>query len=245
LFGWHAIAVIRNEFMNEILSAIDRSGKIRAADVDLEYAKNKAVQQLNIRYKHDPRYWFGFVIPTAKTDKKYLFECRMAPGEVSAEETATFSSPSDLTYGITEWSRRLYGEMVSHPIARQIEEQSAAVNDLLKSIAEMHAAAPGYFTKAEADALKSQIEELEKRLVQLIHQQGENAKDAEEREQNLRAELNDVKSLLTKLPKKGVATLLATRVLGWLGRDENQKLIQAGTSAVKAMLGDGSGPPKT
>lgn len=177
--------------------------------------------ELLIRYAFDDGFYLRAVIPKERVkpskeayEPDFVIPMVFSPGEASVEEKATVHGVDQLLTAILSWAERVDRELTSGPVARQLAEQQAKIEELLSRIIDAEKVGDSFFTRQEAEAFQTRITQLEEELVAAVEQQQLDAKEMQAAIAEIHREMEDLREAATKLKKKSVARKVASWAVG-------------------------------
>jgi archaellum component FlaC len=136
--------MIRNDLYVNVSKELSSHPFLDREDFSVDEIENKEKEPcLSIVYRTDPNFYFIFHIPTAKkrlpneSYENYWYECRMRPGHESVEELMQVGGHRGLLTEIQEWMKRLYEDIVSAPVARQLKAQDSTINQIRERLEQL------------------------------------------------------------------------------------------------------------
>jgi ABC-type phosphate transport system auxiliary subunit len=164
----------------------------------------------------------------------------MAPGEINNFETFTVKDKAEFLDAIKIWVSILASELEGIPERRELEEQRAKLEDLLKSTSEM---ADTFFSKEEADSMMVRLQDLEEQMKRQLEEAAKSKEEADIKIKVLREEFEVLKASLGYMTKKNWAKSAMVKVFEWMKDPTNRKLLKSGADAARILLGEGPTPP--
>lgn len=194
-----------------------------------------------IVYLCDPRFMLQGTIGTSKAEKKdgygatdFRIILSTRPGEATETEKLSVWGTGALLEEVQKWLLRIRDELSSGPLARELEQQRAHIQELAKKAEEIE---DSYFSRAEAESWKAKLSEIEGKLAETIKASSADRDSQKKELEALHREMEALRQQVDMLSKKG----FLRRFGGWVMRiaqsPEAQKLIaQAAESEIQKYL---------
>ena len=231
--------MIRSTLIKAIHDVLKSHSYLSLEDFTIqEYANKKAQPCLMITYRYDTHPFFKFHIPTMKTKLKdssfehYYFNCTMNPGQESAEETIDAEERQGLLEAVSSWRNRIYEDLLSAPILRQLEAQASALSDLqerLKNVPDEP------LSESDIIAFQENLNTIKEEFTQQLKQINADKDDLKMRIDELSKDIELLKNTLPSMTKRQWGELLIVRMKKWKERFSLRQ-IAAGTRVIKQLL---------
>ena len=202
------------------------------------YVERRTFRYLLVVYRYQPEFIFQVQIPINKvavSENRMDYEFRgvRRPGEITGEENFLYFGIEDLNFGFSNWMDNISEELRSVPVRREIEKQGKVLEEILGRLTDIP---DEYFTREEAEDYRSRLDELERRFSEKLRNDAESNGHLEAQIENLRQDVEVLKSKLELLKKPGWMKAMAVRVTSWMSDKDNQKLLKTGADIAKILL---------
>ena len=185
---------------------------------------------LTVRCRFEADYYLTATIPATQGAE---IRGQVSPGAISQVEAYKVSYWQYLMDQVQQWVDRVREELSATPVAREF---AAHARELEELIAKHAAIGDGYFTKEEAEQLRSRLDEIEAQLRQHLEQHSTDPKATEVKVNAIHQDVEVLKDGVGTLKKKNWATAATVRIANWLRDPENRTIIQSGAEIAKRLL---------
>ncbi|MFN8308863.1 MAG: hypothetical protein U0T73_02770 [Chitinophagales bacterium] len=199
--------------------------------------------KLTIRYEYDQNYFLEVKIPdrtsTISQEKRqteilrttysnasyeeYKFDGKYCPGTLTLSEFFSVLGENNFYKLINNWLDNLWEELLAIPVNRQMENQEKILQDIKDKLNDIP---DTYFDKEEAEALKTKIDELEKRFEEKLGVEISDKKALKKQLDELHAEFENLKATLHSVKRGGWYKSFFTKTFVWLTKEENRKFLK-------------------
>lgn len=179
---------------------------------------------IHIEYRYN-----NYTHLTILKDTLEIFVMSYSPGKYLKEENKSVKTVEEYLTSIEKWIEILRIELKSSPLGRQIVENEEKIKEIQNLIEEKFKKDNTlFFSKEEGNALKKQLDELEKLFNEKI---GDLKKESEQ----LHQEVEMLKEQVSYLPKTKWGTALAIKFINWTSRNP-EAAKQIGQTGLKMLL---------
>jgi hypothetical protein len=232
--------MFREKFKQEIEETLAKSTFFSVFDFNIIQDKEKS-SIITIYYKYDSEYFLEFEIPTSTTEVEqqysrksyYYYKAKISPWDAAKVEKVAFESKDKFLSGILTWLKYLEEDLLSIPLNRKINDYEQKLAEYTEMVNDLDGE---YFSRSDAENLKSKISELQEQMIANINNLYKKSDEKEEYINNLKKEIEALKSKFEILDKKSVFKSLFGKFLQWSSRPENQKLIDDGSKFFKSLI---------
>ncbi len=228
------LEMIRTHYLTQINDMIRNEKRFKEADFTVSFKPERSTYLLEITYCYEPQYKF---VAAMALDEEPVTEIYMtiiaSPGSVFKKERYDQIHSSKLSDHIKAWLSRLSNELASIPVQRQIEEQRQEIQQILTQLDDL----PNeYFSKQEADVLRSRLDALEASLTDNLKETATNQRELQIKVKAITDDVNGLKENINVLNKRGWAKSLVTRTFEWAKDPANSNLLKSGVEVAKRLL---------
>ena len=168
----------------------------------------------------------------AKEPHPYEFALHVRPGYESVEESLRANGRKALISEVKKWLDRLYEDVVSAPIGRQLHEHKSAIDQLRVRLAGVP---DEPLSRTDAEVFREDLDRLKKELVGRLQKESASTKQLEDRIETLTRDIDFLKGALDSMTKRQWSELLFARVHQWRNRFPLTK-IAAGARVLKFLM---------
>lgn len=226
--------MIRPALLKAISAALQSHSYLSQEDFITREFKNRVGNPaIEIKYRYNTTLFFRFGIPTTRTDNdEYIFHVTVQPGHESIEESLSTKSRSGLTSELREWLDRLYEDIVSLPIVRQLQEHARTI-DQLKERLETLPDEP--ISQTDIETYREDLEKLKAELFERLEKEVGDTEQLKTKVDDLTRDIDFLKATLNSMTKRKWGELLFSRLHKWSGR-VTWRQISAGTKTLKLLI---------
>ena len=227
--------MVRPDLLKDVLEALESHGYVSREDFIVREFKNSAGNPaLEIEYRYDATLWFRFGIPTKRTTDAsvYRFHCTVRPGYESVEESFGAESRTGLKSELREWLCRLYEDVVSLPIGRQLHEHGLAIDQLQARLADLP---DEPVSQTDIEAYSEGLEKMKTEFLEQLEKETANTKQVKEKIAALTRDIEFLKRTLASMTKRKWGELLVSRMRQWGNRFPLRR-IAAGVKVVQLVV---------
>ena len=227
--------MIRPDLLKNILESLQSHQYLSHEDFIIqEFEGLYGNPGLKIEYRYDETLFLSFTIPTQK-DKdsgSYEFALDVRPGYESIEESLRANGRRALMSEVKKWLGRLYEDVVSAPIGRQLHDHKNAIDQLRVRLASVPAEP---LSRTDAEVFREDLDRLKKELVGRLQEESASTKQLEDRIETLTRDIDFLKGALDSMTKRQWGELLFARIHQWRTRFPLTK-ITAGAKVLKFLM---------
>lgn len=244
--------MIKNTILIEIKNILDQNAYLSSTDFEIQ----RGTKSLKIIYQFDQSYFFEIIVPDSiskliRTEKEtsvgfttkhkdieyqaYEFSGSMSPGKISEVERINFEGKQTLLATISEWLYSLWAELTLKPELRrvnQLEEEIQKIKKMSESISE------DYFSPEEIITLDQRLSKLEKEFSEKLEAEIDDKNKLEKRVNELHSELQKLRNQSALLNKKNWFVSFASKVMTWLSKEENRKMLKDAKELIDGFIPD-------
>ena len=227
--------MIRPDLLKDVLNYLQSHQYLSQEDFIIhEFEEHTGEPAVKIEYRYDGTLSLTFTIPAqrARDSGSYEFDCVVRPGYESVEESLRANGRGKLMSELRKWLDRLYEDVVSAPIGRQLHEHRHAIDQLKARLTDLP---DEPMSRADVDVYRDDLERLKTELVGRLQEESANTKQLEERIEALTSDIDFLKHTLDSMTKRQWGELLSTRIHQWRNRFPLSK-IAAGARVLKLLL---------
>ena len=202
--------------------------------------------ELCVTYNYDSDYYFHYIF-SVQRDGTYMGSITMVPGQHVMVDRFEANMRLDVLIGYIDiWGSSLREEILTLPTKRRFEEHQRLIDSLMD---QFQGLPDEYFTRAEAEEMRSKLDELESLFAAHVNTSTADSVEKEKKLEQIHQEIEALKAQLDVLKKQGFFKRLYLRLSGVLDYETTKKL--AGDSAeilgkftsgaIKGYIGDGNG----
>ena len=226
--------MIRPDLLKDVWMALGSHRYLSQEDFKVQESKDRVGSPaVEIEYRYGTNLAFRFSIPTQRTkDDSYRFGCVVRPGYESVEETLGADSRTELESELRSWLGRLYDDVVSLPIGRQLHEHTRAIDQLKERLAVLP---DEPMSRTDVEVVSEGLEKLKTEFLKQLEKESANTKQLENRVGELTRDIEFLKHTLDSMTKRQWSELLWSRVQQWRNRLPLPQ-IAAGAKALKLFM---------
>ena len=227
--------MVRPDLLRDVSVALESHEYLSREDfIVREFTSRAGDQGLGIEYRYDAQLWFRFSIPTKRTTGAdvYRFSCTVRPGYESVEESLGADSRTGLASELRKWLCRLYEDVVSLPIGRQLHEHGLAIDKLQARLAGLP---DEPMSQTDIEAYSAGLEKVKAEFLEQIEKEAVKTKQVKEEIATLTRDIEFLKRTLESLTKRKWGELLVSRMRQWGNRFPLRR-IAAGVKVLKLVV---------
>lgn len=226
--------MVRPDLLKDVLQSLDSHQYLSREDfIVQEFENRRGDPAIKIEYRYGADLVFRFGIPTQRTnDDVYRFDCFVRPGYEAVEESLGANSRTALKSELREWLSRLYQDVVSLPIERQLHEHKHAI-DQLKARLTVLPDEP--MSGTDVEALREGLEKLQAEFVEQLKKESADSKQLKDKVDDLTRDIDFLKRTLASMTKRQWGELLFSRFQQWRNQLPLRQIV-AGTKASLKLL---------
>lgn len=227
--------MVRASFVNEVNSAIAGTGFFDVADFDITTkVGERAGDTLQIQYKYDSQFYFVAQIPkSTPSSSEYKISFTASPGQISVRESGTLHDKYDLTRSISDWLQREKEELFALPVYRELDQQKTQLRAMFERLKDVE---DSYFSREEANILKSDLEKLREQIIEQIKADTANKEEQAQRIQDITNDVSALKASVDVLSKPNWVRAAAARFYRWSQDPNNRGLLKDGVEVATRLL---------
>jgi hypothetical protein len=224
----------RSTLKKSVLSILNSHPYLAVEDFEItEYADNYRKRNLKILYICCTQWKFIFRIPDNKNSQGlYEFACSVSPGMYAEEESLSAIEESGLTAEIRSWMQRLYDDIVSTPIVRQLQIHSSDIEQLRERLDQVP---DELLTRDELSEFREALDRIKEDLTAELQSVISDRDELQQRVNELSSDVKFLKDSLESFTKRQWGSAFAVRLSKW--RDKlSLKQIVGGVRMLKHLL---------
>ena len=243
--------MIKNSMLIRIKQALNLSKNFSSSDFNIKNEES----WLTIEYAYDTEFQLRISVPNkiSKLSRKkkelsgltqiekdipyeeYEFSGYMSPGCLAKEERISFEGEDKLMAEISNWLKYLWLEITSQPALRNMQKTEEEIE---KIKTKFNAVSEDYFTKKEAEELKTKLDNLEASFKERLEIEINDKELLIETLKDLHTELEKLKSQTKVLNKKNWFTSFGIKIFSWITKEENRNFLKDSKDFIKPLLPD-------
>lgn len=235
--------MLNNRFMHQIYALFDKHSFFEVGDFNFvneiirdDEGDHATVDYIHLRitYNSDAQFYFDGNIHEGEHSLEMFGS--FCPGEVLNRDNFNVNGTQEILMQIDKWLKQMHEEILALPVIRQLAEQQEEINKVVSSL---NSLPDEYFTRHEAELIKTKLEELEQRFIN--HHKVAETKDIQLQDhlQQIHNNIETLKATVTTLKKNGWVKSAMVRTQIWLQNPANRSLLKSGAEFVKGLLTDG------
>ena len=230
--------MVRPGLMKAVYDALTSHTYLSQDDFSVYEFEKAAQPHIGIDYRYDKTLFFRFKIPTERTrtsgssSDTYSFNVTVRPGCEAAKESFKADGRYDLLRELEEWVSRLYVDVVSVPIVRQLQEHERAIHQLK---ARLDVLPDEPISQTDVEIFSEGLEKLRAEILTRLEKESDDKKRLADRVDALSNDIAFLKKTLDSMTKRKWGELLVSRFDKW---QNLYPLTQIASGAMK-LLGSG------
>ncbi|MCK6256816.1 hypothetical protein LCY76_09440 [Fictibacillus sp. KIGAM418] len=200
--------MLRNSFLALITEKLNNF-TFSQNDFDIDISESYHSVHVKITYRYIEDFYFSFTLKKNPGEEISLDRC---PGIVVKNESKNVKTRGTLVEDITSWLRAMEEEMSYTPFAREFtktKERFTVMEEKFNEIPDE------YFSKEEGEYLKEKLENLEFDFEQKLREEMANKVNLENEIEVMKKDLEQLKSQVELLTKRGWIKSFGTKMYTW------------------------------
>ena len=230
--------MIRPDLLNAVSTALKSHRYLSQDDFSLYEFEKAGKQNLTITYRYDRSLFLNFIIPTERirvggsSSHTYSFHVTVRPGCEAVEESFSADGRHKLVSELEEWLSRLYADVVSVPVVRQLQEHELSINQLKERLDGLP---DEPISQTEVNVFNEGLEKLRAEILTRLEEECDDKQHLADEVNALSKDIDFLKQTLESMTKLAWGELLVSRFNKW------QKILPLAQIASVAMKLLGSG----
>lgn len=238
--------MLKTSFKESILECLNLS-HFNSAEFVLEEVEESdywgKINVLTIKWRFENKYYFKVSIPCRKTsssDNKiphFEFKTMYSPGELSDEESMSYSDEKSLHEAIKTWLLMLEEQMINKRdlkiLRKKLEEQETVIFNIN---AKIDGLVEDSFSDEEEEVLNNKLDEIRAEINSKLDEHNSKSEAYKEELSKMKLEIEFLKSTIDQMNKKDWLKMFAIKVFNWSKKPENKQLLSAGMEVAKLAL---------
>jgi len=239
--------MVREKFIKTINETIEQNPNFSISDFKIDQKKTniRGIQIIvEIKYIYCEEFQMKINIPDSRSkfkdkyqeeEEDYNILCENCPGELKLIEQTNVKGINGVIKHLSEWLILIWEELMSIPTNREIQSLKDSVNELFGKIQDFDGQD---FSVTEKTEFRNKLDDLERKFQENLKSQEIEKNDLETKLQFLHKEIEALKKTLDVFNKDKWYKSLASKVITWGSKSENQKMISNGMNLFNNILSD-------